>query len=135
LSLMSFLEKSADRESLRAYQRDRWGRLGGETCVIELSGLAANNSKVFRDRELFRPDRIKFIRNKILTCNPSFVVMYGVRQKKHWEEIAGSEFPSNCILPLRSTILAIAPHPISYGSKDAFWTKLGIRLREEGNRS
>lgn len=40
LLLMSFLERSKESDSLREYQRDRWGRLSGETCVIELSGLA-----------------------------------------------------------------------------------------------
>lgn len=135
LSLMSFLQESTDRESLRAFQCDQWGKLGGETCVIELSGLAANNFKVSRRRELFRPERIKFIRNKILRCNPMFVVMYGARQKKAWEEIAGSEFPSDGILQARSTIFAFAPHPISHGSTDAFWKELGKRLRQETHHS
>src|SRR5450631_3929638 len=43
LLLMTFLEKPTDNPSLRNYQRDSWGSLEGETCVIELSGLAANS--------------------------------------------------------------------------------------------
>jgi hypothetical protein len=135
LSLMTFHEMEPDKETLRTYQRDQWGRLGGETCVIELSGLAANNSTVSRRRELFQPDRIKFIRNKIRTINPTFVVMYGARQKKSWEEIAGSEFPSEGILRIRSTIFAFAPHPICRGSTDAFWKELGKRLLRETHPS
>lgn len=44
LLMMTFLKRPVDNNSLRNYQRDRWGALdekGGETCVIELSGLAA----------------------------------------------------------------------------------------------
>ena len=52
--LMAFLGKPVDNETLRAYQRDRWGSRSGETCVIELSGLAAASLAVERDRESFR---------------------------------------------------------------------------------
>jgi hypothetical protein len=84
LLLMTLLGKRADNDSLRAYQRDRWGRLsGGETCVIELSGLAANNSTVLRERDLFRRERIEVIRQRILVYKPALVVMYGVNEKDH----------------------------------------------------
>jgi hypothetical protein len=46
LLLMTFINRPADKESLRTYQRHQWGRTTGETCVIELSGLAAKNLTV-----------------------------------------------------------------------------------------
>jgi hypothetical protein len=46
LSLMTFLRRQSENKSLRNYERDEWGKLSGETCVIEFSGLAAQNSAV-----------------------------------------------------------------------------------------
>ncbi|MGB9466740.1 MAG: hypothetical protein WBR10_16655 [Candidatus Acidiferrum sp.] len=130
LLLMTFLEKTADdKEVLRAYQRDRWGSSTGETCVIELSGLPARSSKVSRDRESFRPGRIKFIREKMRACKPVFVVMYGMSEKKHWEEIAECALRKNYVQKVGSTIIALAPHPVAFGTKDQDWRKLGLRLR------
>jgi len=75
LLLLTFQEESKEevnKETLRAYQRESWGMLNGETCVIELFGLPAPNFKKYKERmlTLFTPkeideilqDRIDFIR-------------------------------------------------------------------------
>jgi hypothetical protein len=129
LMLMTFLEENTRSDDLRAYQRDRWGRLsGGETCVIELSGLAAHSFKVSRDRKLFRQERTTIIRQRMLTYKPTLVIMYGVSEKEHWEAIAGKGFSPDNILTVGSTIIAFTPHPTSHGRGNAFWTDLGERL-------
>jgi hypothetical protein len=66
--------------------------------VIELSGLPANSFDVPRDRGLFRHERIAVIRQRMRTHKPELVVMYGVKDKKHWEEIAGGGFPPDRLL-------------------------------------
>ena len=115
LLLMTFLEKSTDNDRLREYQRDQWGRLEGETCVIELSGLAAHSFKIPRDRELFRRERIEFIRERMLHCKPALAVMYGERDKPHWEAIAGQPFPAENILKIGSITVVFTPHPTTRG--------------------
>jgi len=135
LLLMAFLKRHTDKESLRNYQRDRWGMLSrGETCVIELSGLAANNFRVFRERRLFRQERIDVIRQRMLTYRPALVVMYGRSAKEDYEKIAGCSFPADNILKLGFTIIAFAPHPTARGQRDASWDELGKRLRQEASR-
>src|SRR6266404_6945129 len=62
LLLMTYLDRPADNERLRNYQRDEWGTLNGETCVIELCGIPAHSSIVKRNRECFREERIQEIR-------------------------------------------------------------------------
>src|SRR5579859_706788 len=52
--LLSFKGKELSRETILAYQCCHWGRDGDETCVIELSSLAANNARVVQDRTRFR---------------------------------------------------------------------------------
>jgi len=81
LLLMTLLEKPADNERLRTYQRDKWGRLGGETCVIELSGLPASSSRIARDRETFRQDRIDLIVQRARDHRSALVLMYGLDHK------------------------------------------------------
>jgi hypothetical protein len=130
LLLMTFLKKGADNESLRIYQRDRFGRLDGETCVIELSGLPARNLSVPRKRELFREERIKFIRGKILACKPKFVVMYGRRDLKHWNQIADDALRRKSVQKVGCTIFAVAKHPVARGPKK-YWVKLGQRMLKE----
>jgi|SRR5271165_302020 len=145
LLLMKFLGKPTDKDSLRYYQRDRWGRLReGETCVIELSGLPANNVKVSgeRTRKLFgkeeinviRNERIAFIRDQMRSERPTLVVMYGWGERKHWEEIAGRPFPSDDVLKLGQTMVALTRHPTAHGSRNQYWEELGQRLRRESSR-
>ena len=129
--LMAFLKMPTDTESLRAYQRDRWGSLTGETCVIELSGLPANNSKVPRERELFRQERIETICHKMHTYKPALVVMYGKKDQKHWEQIAGRMLVPDSVQKLGSTMITFTRHPNNHGRKNADWSNLGERLRLE----
>jgi hypothetical protein len=136
LLLMAFLERPTDKKSLQTYQRDQWGRLSsGETCVIELSGLPANSFKVPRDRELFRRERIEVIRQRLRTYKPALVVMYGLSEKKHWQEIAGGAFPPDNLRRVQSTSFAFTRHPISFGLKNGYWVEWGEKLREVANRS
>lgn len=129
LLLMTFLGRPTDNESLRRYQRDSWGTLTGEACVIELSGLAAHSLKVNRERECFREERITVIRARIHQHKPALVVMYGLSQSKDWNAIAGQTFPPDNILKVGPTILAVTPHPTSHGIPNTYWTQLGMKLR------
>ena len=130
LLLMTFLNKQANKENLQKYQRSQWGRITGETCVIELSGLAANNLTVPRDRETFREKRIDVIRERMAQNRPRLVVMYGTTQKQSWEKIAGRSFPPNKVLVSNGGILTLTPHPVAYGRSNADWKELGSMLRD-----
>jgi hypothetical protein len=133
LLMMAFLERPTDNESLKAYQRDRWGRLNGETCVIELSGLPANSFNVPRARGLFRQERISVMCEKMRTYKPVLVIIYGVTTKKHWD--AGGGCSPDSLRRLQSTILEFIPHPARPSREDAYWVERGERLRETANRS
>ena len=115
-------------------QRTEWGRTNGETCVIELSGLAAHSQTVQRDRELFREERINVIRERKLVNRPNVVVMYGKGEEKSCEKIAGGSFAPGNIRVSDGTIHACTPHPVSHGMTNAFWEELGQQLRNRGLR-
>ena len=62
LLMMTLLGREADGEALRNYQRDRWGTINGETCVIELSGLAASTLR--KTKTL-----VRFYKNRAIVAN------------------------------------------------------------------
>lgn len=95
--LLTFEGEIPHQHKVRDYQATGWGTSGnnGETCVIDLSALAAPNLKTLRDRESFREHRIAVLRNKIETHKPTFVVMYGLTTKAQFEKVADGRFGSD----------------------------------------
>jgi hypothetical protein len=116
---------------IRFYQRKHWGMKNDESCVIELSALAAPNLGAPGDHLLFMEERIEEIRQRVLVHKPTFVVMYGVTHKPHWEAIAGQPFGPDNILTIGSTIVAFALHPVSFGLSKDYWFQLGQKLRNK----
>jgi hypothetical protein len=132
LLLMTFLERPATRDDLRSYQRDRWGcadAAQGETCVIELSGLAAP-SLMGSDTNFFVPERIDVIRARISDHSPELVVMYGDMQRAAWQAVISPlTFADDGFVTQGSTIMVRTPHPNKRGLCDAYWIDLGKALR------
>jgi len=150
MMMMTFIDRQADKESLRDYQRDKWGAMDGETCVIDLSGLAAPNAKKAKDTGLFLQERIRQICGRIRDHQPRLVVMYGREQNDYWNAIgraitvrdfppddsAPGKLPKTNVLRHGPTILVCTPHPsrpIKDGTTylgNAYWTRLGKILRD-----
>ncbi len=129
--LLTYMDRPADNESVRAYQRDEWGSSRGETCVIELSGLAARSLSTPTEREIFREERIEMIRSRMERYRPELVVMYGAGQIEHWRGVAGCEVRVG--EPARRaphrTILACTNHPVAHGVGTQYWLEFGEKLR------
>jgi hypothetical protein len=137
LLLLTFLigdREVIDNDRLRIYQRDDWGSEHGETCVIELSALAANSLNVSRDRVSPLESRIALIRDRIRTYRPRLVLMYGKRQRESWEAIRGDALPGSQTISVSGcTIFVQTPHPVS-GLRNAHWVALGTELRTKADR-
>ncbi|HEV2395749.1 MAG TPA: hypothetical protein VGS27_02245 [Candidatus Sulfotelmatobacter sp.] len=148
LLLMTYLKRDADQESCRNYQRDRWGRLDGETCVIELSGLAAPDALTAVGTEHFLPERIRAICDRLREHQPDLVLMYGRKQQPSWNAIAkcyaGREFPPEgsyglvpkaYVLHNGPTRMVSTPHSsrtVWDGTRyiwHDYWKALGLKLR------
>ena len=66
----------------------KWGFGDDETCVIELSSLAAHDSAVQLDPEEFKAHRVATIRDRILRHQPRFAVVYGKKnQAERFSEV------------------------------------------------
>ena len=127
--LLAFKGQPNGIEAIRVYQRDEWGSSTGETCLIELSGLASPNMRTQQDRTTFLTRRMKRIREEMLIHLPEFVVMYGEGQRLEWEKIAGTKFDSNGLCRAGRTAVAVALHPVSLGLGNEYWTTLGRLLQ------
>lgn len=131
LLLATRSRRPPDIGDIRSYQQKSWGMKGGETCVIELSCLAANNLGMERPRSIFRNERIGVIRRRILDHKPTFVVMYGLGNRSHWEAIMGKAFPPDNILKVGPTVFAFTKHPVSFGLPNSYWLQLAKKLRHK----
>lgn len=127
--LLFYKGEPTDIEAIRAYQRDKWGSSTGETCVIELSGLAAPSMQTAQDRTTFLSKRIERIREAALKYAPEFIVMYGKGQRSEWERITQSEFNSNGLCHMEKTVVALAIHPVAPKLTCEYWVNLGRLLQ------
>jgi len=123
--LLAYKGLPDDIELIREYQRLEWGNSTGETCVIELSGLASPDMRTPQDRTTFLRRRIERIREEARKHRLEFILMYGSGQVEEWKTIAGGEFDAKGICRIGKTVAAIAPHPVTRGLGNEYWVKLG----------
>jgi hypothetical protein len=123
--LASYLGADTGKESLRMYQRDHWGMKRGYTCVIDLCGLSSPKLK-FED---VRSERIKKIRDKISENSPQLVVMYGLKGKGYFQEIAGCELISGEVVKKDNTLFILDRQPARDPRHDTVWKDLGTLAR------
>ena len=136
VALMAYQDSPIDRDNRRNYQVNSWGRETGDTCVIELSGLAAHNLTIERDRESFLDRRIQIIRSRIEEYEPEFVVLYGKTEgckraiheiTKGAQQIKSYSALSHNTWRLGATLIAATPHP--RWTDNGQWQELGKKLR------
>jgi hypothetical protein len=131
---------------LRKYQGDEWGRSGGETCVIERSGVAFKSFKESAARrasfsqaesaefETILRRRVEQITARIREGRAEFVVIYSKSQHSYWGDLrnAGSrisESPSK-IFRVGPTLVAFAESRGPKNPRPGPWFQLGQELRK-----
>ncbi len=139
----------ADTESVRRYQRDRFGRHGGDEAVIELLPLPSPSTSEWlyqssgiptlasrkRYQDSIQPMRISAIRERIAKHRPEAVIFYGIGYKAQWEAIArmkfvsvpGSRFATSAG---GGTAFVLSPHPVAKGASNSAFDAIGLWLRE-----
>lgn len=120
--------RSADDPHL--YQRDRLGRLCGDTALIEISPIASQKlSESLKDSSVLQ-GRIKVIRQELVANPVTFAVCYGTRYRKRYEELAGGPFDTEGFRWSGNTLCALITHPSRPTKKYSYWFAYGKRLRE-----
>ncbi|MDQ2680728.1 MAG: hypothetical protein M3Y21_06885 [Candidatus Eremiobacteraeota bacterium] len=128
--LLAFKDERTDNDAIGDYQCAEWGSEKGETCVAELSALAANSLAVERDRAAFRRKRCEHLRMRLLQNTPVFAVMYGLRDQKSYETIVGAPFDSTGYAWAGNTLCALVEHPVARpGKPTEWWIEKGVAIR------
>ncbi len=93
-----------DNDTVRAYQHSKLGRIGGETCLLELMPLPCPDSGTWlygqysslpelRSRseymERYAASRTRRLRRRVEEYKPPVVVFYSLSYIKWWRQIAG----------------------------------------------
>lgn len=128
--LLSFQNRDTSDDSLRDYQRDCWGMADGETAVLELSALHAQNMSVDVERTLHRAERIGVLKSRLAEYAPAFAVFYGATYRDEYAKIAGA-FNAEGWCWNGSTLCVLTQHPAyRYAPGEEYWIALGDWMRE-----
>lgn len=127
LFLMAAQGRAFDNERVRIYQRMHWGKANGDTCVIELSGVASR--KLTSNAQPFLKERVETIRERLTRNKPALILFYGANRIKSFEDIAGCPLASDRFTRRGETVFTFTPHPVAYGRKDADWVNLAQAIR------
>jgi hypothetical protein len=145
--LLTYEGRRNDIDAIGDYQCDSWGSTTGETCVVELSALAAQGLSTKReDRKAFRTTRAEHLRQRAVEHAPKFVLMYGGGSElaPYWNLIGCGERETECfktetiagreagLFRGGETVFVRAAHPVNPGGgapPAAYWDGLAQELR------
>ncbi len=127
--LLAYEGKRCDNDAVGDYQCENWGAEDGETCVVELSALAANSILIKRDRKRFRDDRVTTLAQRLEESGAKFAVLYGLECRDDFEVIAGGPFDELGYRWRGGTLCVLATHPVTHGVPDSWWIAKGQEMR------
>lgn len=138
-------------ESIRDYQRTRWGAQDGETVVAEIAGVRSKDASLPNDlRDKYLLKRIQVYRDRIREHSPDFVLFYGNMKVGNQDaykmiiEEPFSELPGLMVHRKDGRVASIAQytwsnsvlalhvmHPTAHGAnRKDLWFELEIRMRK-----
>lgn len=133
--LLGYLGERTDDDAIADYQCEKWGRKDGDTCVVELSALAARNLGVERDRKTFMDNRAQTLHQRLLENEPTFCVLYGRGSIDRYEQVVGGAFDANGYRRVGKTLCAFVEHPVARPGKPIeWWIAEGVKIRELSSR-
>ncbi len=120
------------------YQKRHWGTRAGETCVAELSGLAAHNLAVKRDRDSFLPTRLTRL-SEALNGKQEIVLLYGRTSgcKIAWDHLTKETIPigrcsrGEAVHRKGNTLFVHSQfHPAGPGQSYETWRQFGQEVKK-----
>lgn len=115
-------------DEIKKYQKDFFGRIGGEIILINISTEAnPRRDTPSENRDKFIDERIEYIIKNIKQFQPKFVIIFGKEQFKYWNNHI--KFDENFNAKIGNTIIKGIIHPSSQSFKEEYCEKIGISLR------
>ena len=146
--ILSAEKRPTDAETARAYQGTELGRVGGNTCILELMPLPSQSvghwiygehsaRPELRDRQTYleqvAPRRVQHLRERIKTHRPKAVIFYSRNYQSWWEKIAGTPFggvvePGVQLLKTGETLFVMTRHPVHRGVTTEYFVRAGTAI-------
>lgn len=147
--LLCATDRNLSLSVLREYQKERLGRIGGETALVELLPLPSPSTSHWLyaehstlaelvDRQTYHqqiaPGRAARLRARILVHRPKAVVFYSASStyRRWWEKIARADFEQVDDAMYRasqnSTDFVICKHPVAHGVSNDYFHRVGKLL-------
>lgn len=139
----------SDTESVRRYQRDHLGRIGGATRLSPLLPLPSKSldhwhyaawteDHAFATRSRYRDEflslRISHLSQAVASRRPRTVTFLGLSYLQHWQRVAGSTFLRASALGLvgksESTSFVVCTHPAVKGVTNDYFAAVGHHHRD-----
>jgi len=147
--------RAVDPETARRYQGGELGRIGGNTCLLELLPLPSpsvgdwlygEHSALpsLRSRQQYvhyiAPRRISSLRTRISDHRPRAVVFYSRNYQAWWEQIVGAPFgtavaPGVHIVNTPHTVFMMTMHPTYRGLRTEYFVQAGLTIAELRRRA
>jgi hypothetical protein len=147
---LSMKGMNSDKESVKEYQGESFGRQAGEICSLELLPLPAPSTNHWfyadwfdipelKSRELYRektrPWRARQIRGMVEQYQPTVVVCYGAIYRPWYEIISGQEFIDQSCgdwawAKDSGTTFALVKHPAARGVSNRYFEDIGQRIAQ-----
>ena len=121
-----------DKSGLLSYQKNHWGSRSGDTCVIELRGLAAAGLGVKVDRRKeYEAKRIATIRKKLAENDPTTMVLYGFSGEASFQVLTSGKLLRGHAVEHDQQVMIFVDHPARQrkGNTDLSWNDLGTSMR------
>jgi len=131
-------------EEVRSFQRDILGRLGGDTCLLELLPLPSpstgewlydyfNDISYLKNRDAYKRvilrQRISSLKECIDKYKPKVVVFYSFGYREYWRRIASVEFEKQKVGfevgTNLETSFVITKHPAAIGVTNDYFNAVG----------
>ena len=123
---------TGSNEDSHIYQRDKLGRAGGKTALIELSSVASTTLSSQDVERPYEAERIIDIRQHLEheKPGPAFVVFYGTTYTRQYSEVAGGQFDEDGFRWNGTTLCALIKHPARPTRSYQYWRDYGEKLRD-----
>ncbi len=131
-------------DKVRNYQRDKLGRNGGETALIEMRGFPSKGVQPQAYEEDYTKHRTQIIRERIIAHEREFVLYYSSSAAciNVWEAIAGAKLALHEPLTIGSTVHLVTHHPNArmclkknardcYPNSKEYWAEMANRIKAE----
>jgi hypothetical protein len=142
-------EHASTTDAVKVYQRDRIGRKGDETCLLELLPFPSPHSSTWhyaswsdiwflQDRALYQkyclPQRMCHLHERVHEYQPKLITFCGTSYIPYWKLIAGKDVLFDdqggfWVGNSRGTIFVIVKHPAARGITNAYFEDVGRFIR------